>query len=174
MEYKLSLKSSMWLIGILILLLFTYINFDPTIFLQRVIPILLGSSFVLLGIFALTEIRKTIKEHYARYTKNTLKDIEGLRSRQEHQELEDQIKADEEILTLRQSLIGYKRNYFERCVIYSTILFAIALLSTFIDFGSYIKIPNLVVMIFFTFWGLFYFSKMLQAIFVALNIVKLD
>ena len=169
---KINLSSYIWIIGMLVLLFFTYIKFDPTAFFRILIPILFASSFVLLGVFALTEIRKSIKERYSTETKNILRDIDGLREKQKHEDLEKQIEIDQEILSLRESLKGLKRNYFERCIVYSTILFAIAILSTFVDFGSYIKISNLIVMVFFSFWGLFYFSKMIQSIFMALNIIK--
>jgi len=171
---SLTLKFCIWIIGIIVILLFNYIKFDPTNFFRLLIPILLFSSFALLGVFAFPDIRKSIKEHYHRGTKNILNDIEGMRKRQEYENLEKQINTDQEILNLRESLRGFRRDYFERCVIYSAILFAIALLSTFTDFGSYIEIPNLVVIIFFFFWGLFYFSKMIHSIFIALNIIKLD
>lgn len=171
---KLNMNSYFSLIGLFLLWGTIQINFDPTEFLRIIVPILFASSFVLLGVFALTEIRKTIKEHYSRKTRNILKDIEGIRERQKHENLEDQIVTDQEILSLRESLRGFRRNYFENCVVYSAIFFSITLLLTFIDVGSYFEMSNLVPIFFFLFIGLFYFSKMLQSIFLALNIVKLD
>ena len=171
---RLEMKSWFFIIGIFLLWGMNQINFDPTDFLRIVLPILLFSSFGLLGIFALTEVRKTVKEHYSRKTKNIQRDMEGMRQRQKHEELEEQIKTDQEILSLRESLRGFKRNYFENCVIYSAILFTIALLLTFIDLGLYIQVPNSILIALFFLSGLFYFSKMIQSIFFALNIIKLD
>jgi len=171
---KLNINNWFWIIGILVLIGINQLKFDPTGFLRIIAPILLASSFVLLGVFALTEIRKTIKEHYARESKSILRDIEGMRERQKYENLETQIKLDQEILSMRESLKGLKRNYFEKCAVYSSILFTITLLLTFIDAGAYLQIPNLVLLVLFFFWGLFYFAKMVQSIFFALNIVRID
>lgn len=171
---RLDLKSWVGGIGIIFLVLLNYTKFDPTDFFRIVIPILLASSFVLLGVFALPEIRKSIKEDYARKNKNTLMDIDGMRERQKMEDLEEQIKMDRDILDLRESLRGFKRNSFERFVIYSAILFAISLLLTFIDIGLYLQVSNSVIITLFFFWGLFYFIKMINSIFFALNIIKLD
>ena len=97
-----------------------------------------------------------------------------MRTRQKYESLEEQIITDQEILSLRESLKGFKRDYFERCVVYSAILFSITLLLTFVDLGIYLQIPNLVFMVVFFLWGLYYFSEMLLSIFFALNIIKLD
>jgi len=174
MKGKLNLKSITWITGIVVLIAFTYLKFDPVNFFQILIPILFGSSFILLGILASGDMNKKVKEHYSRGSKSILGKIEEIRAKQKYQNLREQIASDEKILSLRESLKGFERNYFEMCVIYSSILFAIAFLSTFIDLGSYIDVSNLVIIVFFSFWGLFYFSKMLQAIFIALNIVNLD
>ncbi|MBC8435244.1 hypothetical protein H8D91_01955 [archaeon] len=171
---KLDLKSWYYIIGFLLLLGMNQITFDPTDFLRLLTPILLAASFVLLGVFALTEIRKTIKKNYSTKTRNILVEIEGMRIRQKQEDLEGQIRTDQEILSLRESLKGFKRTYFENCVVYSAILFAITLLLTFIDLGKYLQIPNMVPLVVFFFWGLFYFSRMLQSIFFALNIVHLE
>jgi hypothetical protein len=171
---KLDMKSWFWIIGIIGVFGINQIGFNPIDYLRIIAPILLTSSFVLLGVFALTEIRKTIKEHYSRRTKSILRDIEGMREKQKYEDLDSQIKLDQEILSMRESLKGFERNYFEKCVVYSSVLFAIALLLTFIDLGKYLQVPNLVPLILFFFWGLFYFAKMLQAIFFALNIINLD
>jgi len=168
------MRSWFFVIGIFLLWGMTQINFNPVEYLRLVAPILLGASFVLLGVFAIADIRKTIKEHLSRKTRNTLKDIEGMRHRQEHKDLEEQISIDREVLSLRESLRGFKRTYFENCVIYSAILFAITLLLTFIDIGVYIQTSNFILMVIFFLWGLYYFARMLQYIFFALNIVKLD
>ena len=174
MNKKLDLNSLMWILGIFVLWAFTYLKFEPTDFFRVLLPILIVSSFAFLGILASGEMNKKVKEHYSRQSKNILKEIKAIQMRQENKTLDEQIKSDEDILDLRRSLKGFVRNYFERCVVYSAILFSIAFLSTFIDIGSYLSISNLVVMVFFSFWGLFYFSKMFQSIFVALNIVELD
>ena len=164
----------LWILGILVLLAFTYLKFDPIDFLRVLLPILIVSSFAFLGILASGEMNKKIKEHYSRQSKNVLRKIKAIQMKQEHKTLDEQIRLDEDILDLRRSLKGFVRNYFEKCVVISTIFFTIAFLFTFIDIGSYLSISNLVVIVFFSFWGLFYFSRMLQSIFVALNIVKLD
>jgi hypothetical protein len=171
---KLNLNSWIWIIGIIVLAFFTYIKFNPADFFRILIPILIAASFALLTVFALTEVRKLVKEYYSRETKNILRDIEGMKARQEHEEIDNKIETEREILSQMESLKGFKRNYFEKCVIYSSILFTIALLSTFINFGSYIGLSNTVIIMFFFFSGLFYFSKMIQAIFVALNIIRID
>jgi len=171
---KISMKSWFCIIGFLILLGMNQIGFDPTSFFRIITPILLASSFVLLGVFALTEIRKSIKEHYSSKSKSILRDIEGMRERQKYEDLGEQIKTDQEILDLRESLRGFKRNYFENCVIYSAILFAVTLLLTFVDIGVYLQIPNFIFVVIFFLMGLYYFSKMLQSIFFALNIVQLN
>ena len=174
---KLDLKSWMWIIGIIFLALVTYSKIDLTDltdFFKILIPILLGSSFILLGVFALTEIRKSIIDKYSRETKGILRDIEGMRERQKHEELKEQIKTDQEILNLRNSLKGIGRSSFQKSVIYSAVLFTITLFLTFVDIGSYIQISNLVIITFFFFSGLFYFSKIIKAIFFALTIMKLD
>ena len=104
-----------------------------------------------------------------------MQDVKGLRAKQDYPEdINKKIRIEKEILELMESLKGYERNYFEKCVIYSSILFAFALLTTYVDFGKYIDLSNSAIIVFFSFFGLYYFSKMIQAIFFALNIVKTD
>lgn len=168
-----NLQNILFILGAGTLFLFAYFNFNPTNFLRVLFPILITASIMFIGIFAITEVRKTIKENYKRNTKNILQEINSLRAQQENKPLEDQIKMDEKILTLRQSLKGFRRNNFELCVIYSSIIFSLGLLSTFMNLEK-IKVSNVLVMIVFFYWGLFYFIKMMQSIFNALNIVQVD
>jgi len=171
---KLDLKYWMWIIGVAFLVLLTYIKFNPTDFIRVLAPILLTTSFLLRGIFASPEIRKSIIEDFSRKNKNTLRDIEGMRERQKMEDLEEQIRTDKDILYLRESLRGFKRTSFQKFVIYSAILFTITFLLTYMDIGQYIQMPNLIIITFFFFSGLFYFTRMINSIFFALNIIKTE
>jgi len=167
--HKLNMQSWFYIIGLIILIFFNYVRFDPTEFFRILSPILIVSSFAFLGILAISEIRHSIKEYSSKKTNEILREIEGLRKRQITENLEDQIITDKDILNLRESLRNFKNNYFERYITYSTILFAFTLLSTFVNFGLYIDISNMVVMVIFFLWGLFYFCQMLKTIFISMR-----
>jgi hypothetical protein len=164
---EVEMKSWFMLIGIVVLVLFSYIKLEVSELIKILAPIFIASSVVLLGVFALDNIRKSIWEHYSKKRNEIIRQIEIMRKNQAVEDLKQQIVSDRNISYLRESLEGFQNNRFERCLIFSIVLFGISFIATFIDITLYVNIPNLVLQVVSFMWGLYYFSQMLSAIFVS-------
>lgn len=172
MKFEKPSMQTTFLIGGLVLLWGIHqIRFDPTKLILILSVIFLVFPLTLLGIFANPKIRNSIKKHYWIERSCTLAKIDGLRKRQEKiEDIEEQIGIDQDILSLRETMRGYKDNRFERCIIYALLLFMVTISLTFFDLGTYINISNTIFLIIFFLWGLYYVFDMIKSLFFSFNI----
>ena len=167
---KITMQTWFFIIGIFILWAIEQTGFDPKALVLTLSVVFLIFPLTFLGMFVSSKVRGSLKRNYFFERERTLVEINGLRKKQDDiEDMEELIKIDQEILSLREGMRLFKDNRFERCIIYSLILFIISVALTFFDFGSYINTSNSVILIIFFLWGLYYIFQMIEAIFFSFD-----
>jgi len=128
--------------------------------------IFLAFPLILLSIFIVPSIRKSIKNHYKIRRKEINKEIIKLRKEQDKiTDLKELIDIDQEIGQIRLGLLGVKSTRFERCIAGTLILFTLTISVFYLDLGILIDTSNNILSTVFFVWGLYYLTEMLKTIF---------
>jgi len=168
---KPSMQTIFFVVGVIFLFGMNYAQFDPTKLIFTLSIIFLVFPLTLLGIFASPKIRRSVKKHYWIERECISEEIRKLRNKQEKlDDIDKQIKIDQEILSLREEMRSFRENRFERCILYSLILFTLSIFLTFFDLGGYINTPNQVLLVIIFLWGVYYVFYMVQSIFFSFNV----
>ncbi len=164
-DLKPNMQTWFFILGIVILYLINLKNIDPSGALKIISIPLLTLPFILLGIYAITQIKNRIRENYKKEHDKIMDEIKELRSEQNKSKDDNEyIAIERDILFSAGKLTGVQSDRFEKISIISFIWFLITLFILYLDLGTYINIQSKIIGIIAFLIGIYYLSDMFKAL----------
>lgn len=130
--------------------------------------IFISFPLLLLAIFAVSNIKISVKNYYQEKKDNINNLIKQLRNQQEKMtDTNKLLDLDREIIIKREELKGVQSNRFEKSSIFSIIWFIISFLIFYLKLGIYINLSSNILGLITFLIGSYYIAEMLNALFIA-------
>ncbi len=151
--------------GLIILWFVSTKNINPSEPLKVVSIVLLTFPLILLGIFAIPSIKKSIKKYYKEGRDEINQKIKNIREEQgKINDIEELINLDKEVVFLREGLRGMQSNRFEKSSIFSAIWFIVTLFILYLDLGIYLNIATKTLGTITFLVGVYYLADMIKVL----------
>lgn len=155
-------------IGSLVLISSKEINIS--IALTSISLALLVFPLTLLGIFAIPNVRKSIKKYYLDQRSYIQEDIGALRKKQEKiKDPNKLIEIDEEILNARSGLLNFQDNRFGKGIVLGIMFLIVTLLIFYLNLGNYLDINNQMLGVVFFFSGTYWIAESIETLIYAFD-----
>jgi ABC-type multidrug transport system fused ATPase/permease subunit len=164
-DLKPNLQTLFFILGFVILYFINLKNIDPSEALKVISIPLLTLPFILLGIYAITNIKNGIRKYYQKEHNKIMDKIKELRLKQTKSQNDNEfISLERDILYAAGELNDVQSDRFEKNSIVSAFWFLVTIFILYLDLGTYINIPSKTLGVVSFLVGIYYLSDMLKAL----------